>query len=601
MIGSILVSILLGTIAFDPLDDPAALADYNAKRLEIADTADAHWKLGLWAEQKGLKGEATVEFLAVIRLDPGRDAAWKKLGYVKRNDRWVSTEQIAAEKAEAEAQRQADAKWLPIVKKARAMLGQKGRQAESEATLLAIKDPRAIPSIWKVFGQGTAEDQERAIDILGRIDDLAASKAIAGLAVFGKTDLVRRVAVETLTRRNPDDVLMLWIGLLDKPLKYEVKQVAGAGSAGYLMVEGEKFNVRRWYTPPSMSQTQAVFVNDLSARGHLALQFNSTPIETPPPGAKPVGYDSTMGSLWVYDYTWKPKAWVDKKVPDPSAKYQTFEKGQIEAKFDRDFEIDETAKMAAGAQAQLQADVNAIEAGNATVRELNARLSEALRRVSGKDFGDDKEAWLKWYIERRGYKYIPVEEREKKTVEVQVALPYVPSTGPPVIGEGGGAGGPSPKFCVIWDHEKGQRPVNHRCFAAGTLILTSDGLRPIETLRAGDFVLTSDGPNSPTHPHPIAEIHRSTSDRTLALTIDGETIVTTDGHPLWKVGQGWTPAVELRVGDRVASRNGSSSVEAIEARPSAEVWNLEVIEGATYQVGRQGLVAHDLGPIAEIR
>ncbi len=138
MIGSILVSILLGTIAFDPLDDPAALADYNAKRLEIADTADAHWKLGLWAEQKGLKGEATVEFLAVIRLDPGRDAAWKKLGYVKRNDRWVSTEQIAAEKAEAEAQRQADAKWLPIVKKARAMLGQKGRQAESEATLLAI-------------------------------------------------------------------------------------------------------------------------------------------------------------------------------------------------------------------------------------------------------------------------------------------------------------------------------------------------------------------------------------------------------------------------------------------------------------------------------
>jgi len=104
--------------------------------------------------------------------------------------------------------------------------------------------------------------------------------------------------------------------------------------------------------------------------------------------------------------------------------------------------------MAEGAQAQLQHDVDAIEAGNATTRELNARLAEALRRVSGKDLGDDKEAWLKWYMERRGYKYIPPTDRPKPTVDVQVPLPYVPQAGPPVVQEGGGGGrrrpGPSP-------------------------------------------------------------------------------------------------------------------------------------------------------------
>ena len=36
----------------------------------MPDTAEAHWKLALWCEQKGLKGEATVELLAVTGLDP---------------------------------------------------------------------------------------------------------------------------------------------------------------------------------------------------------------------------------------------------------------------------------------------------------------------------------------------------------------------------------------------------------------------------------------------------------------------------------------------------------------------------------------------------
>jgi len=211
---------------------------------------------------------------------------------VKQDGRWVSSEQIAAEKLEAEAQRKADAKWLPILRKAKATLAQKGRQAEAEATLAEVKDPRAIPSIWKVFGQGTADDQERAIDLLGHIEGERASRALAGLAVFGKTDLVRRSAVETLTRRNPDDVLMLWVGLLQKPVKYEVRQVAGPGSPGVLTVEGAKFNVRRSYSPPSMSQTQDLFVdNPEMKRFTLPMQLSSDPPGAgPPPGSKPVGY-----------------------------------------------------------------------------------------------------------------------------------------------------------------------------------------------------------------------------------------------------------------------------------------------------------------------
>src|SRR2546423_561473 len=83
--------------------DPAALAEYNARREKTPVTADAHYQLGLWCEQKGLKAEATVHFAASLQLDPNREATWKHLGFKKHQGRWMTDEQVAAQKQEAEA------------------------------------------------------------------------------------------------------------------------------------------------------------------------------------------------------------------------------------------------------------------------------------------------------------------------------------------------------------------------------------------------------------------------------------------------------------------------------------------------------------------
>ncbi len=58
-----------------------------------------------------------IEFEAVTQLDPRREAAWKKLGYVKHDGRWMTPAQVAAEKAETDAQRKADARWRPLLQK----------------------------------------------------------------------------------------------------------------------------------------------------------------------------------------------------------------------------------------------------------------------------------------------------------------------------------------------------------------------------------------------------------------------------------------------------------------------------------------------------
>ncbi|WP_074306860.1 HEAT repeat domain-containing protein [Singulisphaera sp. GP187] len=490
--------------------DPAVLAEYNTLKAEAPDTADGHWKLGLWCEQKGLKPEAEVEFLAVTQLDPRREPAWKKLGYQKEKGRWMSAKQAAEERAEAEVQRKADTHWRGLLDKWKGGLGQKSKRAEAEKLLAGVDDPRAIPSIWKVFARGGPDDQERAIDMLGHIKGEQASRALGGLAVFGKTALVRRAAVETLALRDPDAVLMAWIGLLRPPVKYEVRQVAGPGSPGALLVEGVRYNVRRFYAPPSLDQTQDMFIEPQMRRMVLPLQFNSNP-PGPPPGSRVVGFVNNT-NLLIYDDSWAlPKA--PKNGPDPTVAYQGAERLQLQAQINRDFEFDEATKMAVGAQMQLERDVNAVEAANATIRETNARVSEALHRVAGKDFGEDREAWLKWYMERRGYAYVPPAEQRKGTVDVQVPLPYVPQSGPAIVtgGGGGGGGGGGSGWCLIWEHEKGKPPKTGSCFAAGTPILTPDGPRTIESLRPGDRVLTGAGSRDSEHVGSILSRHQSDS------------------------------------------------------------------------------------------
>ena len=173
--------------------------------------------------------------------------------------------------------------------------------------------------------------------------------------------------------------------------------------------------------------------------------------------------------------------------------------------------------MAGGAQSQLEHDVAVVEAANGAIRETNARLAEALRRVSGADFGTDSEAWLKWWMSRRGYQYIPPEKRPAPTVDVQVPLPYVPASGPPVLTSGGGGGG-GRGWCLVLDKEKGQKAKPGTCFAAGTLVLTPDGPRAIETLRTGEQVLTGAEGNRPGQSltAAIAAVHQTLAESTLA-------------------------------------------------------------------------------------
>src|SRR5689334_2260177 len=79
----------------------AIQTQYEEKRSKLPETAEAHWKLAVWCEENGLKAESVAHLWSSLRLDPSREAAWKRLGYKKQNGRWVTDAMLAGERAEA--------------------------------------------------------------------------------------------------------------------------------------------------------------------------------------------------------------------------------------------------------------------------------------------------------------------------------------------------------------------------------------------------------------------------------------------------------------------------------------------------------------------
>jgi hypothetical protein len=128
------------------------------------------------------------------------------------------------------------------------------------------------------------------------------------------------------------------------------------------------------------------------------------------------------------------------------------------------------------------------------------------------------------------------------------------------------------------------------CFAAGTPVMTPQGPKPIEELQQGDLVLARDENNveGELQPKRVEKVFRREGE-TLELRIRGQVIRTTDTHPFFVRGKGWTPAGELRPRDLLSTDKGDW-VEVDAVRPTGEsepVYNLRVADFHTYFVGRK--------------
>ena len=201
-----------------------------------AEVAAAYAKLGVWCEQNGLKPEATEHFTQAVELDPYRDSAWKHLGYVKHNGRWMNREQITAEEKEAIEQTRADRLWEPRLKRWKTWLKDEKLHDQATTEMKSATDPHAVPAVVRIFAQGNERDQIAAVQLLGQIDIPSSTHALPRLAVLSASDAVRSAATAALLRREPRDFAGWLIDYIRIPWQYHVQPVGGPGSPGALQI-----------------------------------------------------------------------------------------------------------------------------------------------------------------------------------------------------------------------------------------------------------------------------------------------------------------------------------------------------------------------------
>ena len=526
----------------------AIFREYLDRRARTPQKADAQLRLAAWCLENGLKEEAMVHYHVVTRIDPSRDIAWIKLGYKKHKDRWNKPEDLAAQKLEADLQRRADTQWKSRLEKLREGLESKveTRRLKAERELNEITDLRAVPMIWKTFGAGGEKLQLITVELLSQIEGPSSSFFLAVLALEGRSPAVTGRAALALARRDPRDVIGRLISLVHRPYKYQVVPGAGPGSTAALMVDGERFDMRRLYRFPDMDVRLAPPMYTL----------------TPNPDGIVTGVNAQQAANLV-ELNNRLNAGL-------AAQRQMI----IEAA-ER-----ETMQMNMAIERRLENDVAMLERTNNQISETNSRVLPLLETLTGQTLGADQEPWRKWWTEQLGYVY---DDRysSKPTLTDSVAVPDLSVVAPSV-------------FAALQPHSA--------CFAAGTLVHTMDGERKIESIAAGDRVLAQDTKTGTLSFQPVLATHRNGPSKTLRIAIGNESIVATGIHRFWIAGRGWTMARDLKAGDSLRMIGGTATVESVAPDETQLVYNLTVAADGDFLVGNAGLLVHDYGfvlPVAE--
>lgn len=135
------------------------------------------------------------------------------------------------------------------------------------------------------------------------------------------------------------------------------------------------------------------------------------------------------------------------------------------------------------------------------------------------------------------------------------------------------------------------------CFVAGTLVATANGQLAIETIKSGDYVLSTDSDTMKTDYKPVLATYIRKVDRLIHIIITGEEIITTADHPFYVKNRGFIEAGSLLVGDKLVSVNGEDLwIEDYRVELTEEtvlVYNFQVKDFHTYYVGKNRVLVHN--------
>ncbi|MBX9784362.1 MAG: hypothetical protein K2X48_13815 [Chitinophagaceae bacterium] len=137
------------------------------------------------------------------------------------------------------------------------------------------------------------------------------------------------------------------------------------------------------------------------------------------------------------------------------------------------------------------------------------------------------------------------------------------------------------------------------CFTAGTLVLTADGYKEIQTIQVGDIVWAYNDTTGQLAQKRVINVFEYERDSVYHITLANGTIIkATSDHPFF-IGGRWLKVHELKAGDNTVLYNGEAlAITHIEiVAQHTTVYNFEVEDFHTYYVSEQRVLVHNSGPM----
>jgi hypothetical protein len=206
-------------------------------------------------------------------------------------------------------------------------------------------------------------------------------------------------------------------------------------------------------------------------------------------------------------------------------------------------------------------------------RQRSDRAVAALEEATGQKLGNNPVAWREWLADLTD-SYLP-EAAKNPPPRVIETLAGSISAPPPI-------------------------PVGIDCFAKGTPVWTRRGMVAIDRVRPGDLVYSRDMDTGRVNLQPVVRTTARPATKLAAVTVGGETVVATLGHPFRVRGRAWVMARDLKVGDQVKTAAGYRPVDGVEPRPAAPAYCLELADQNTFYVTAAKVLVHDNAPVYDL-
>lgn len=193
--------------------------EYDQRRAAAADTAEAQTALAKWCAEREMSSERRKHLERALAHDPDYAPARRALGYVRVGDLWVEARTVVGHTprreapAADEAERLAQAVQIQWTRHIRAVQrsclesDSSERVAEGRKRILEIDDPLAILPLVRVLSAGPAAERRLLVEALAgyALDEATMNLAVIGL--IDPDDDVRQLAVSELIRRKDPRVL----------------------------------------------------------------------------------------------------------------------------------------------------------------------------------------------------------------------------------------------------------------------------------------------------------------------------------------------------------------------------------------------------------